>query len=680
MSVEFTVEQRGTLRAVCDAVVPALERSEDPDGFFARSASAVGVDAAIEELLCGASVPHEQVVGLLQLLDALGELGFPAASQLSREQLLRNVALSGPLAAAGVGALVSMALFLHYGAPDPATGQNPSWKTFGYPGPIGVPQPPREREIKPLTPDGERLELEADVCIVGSGAGGGVIAGSLAAQGLAVVVLEAGGQFDECDFNQLELWAYQNLYWRGGPTSTADLNVTLQAGATLGGGTVINWTNCLRTTPWVREQWARAYGLEGLDGAAYDRHLDAVLERLGATDECSDYNGPTERMREGAERLGWHFKRVVRNAEAASYDPASAAYMGFGDQSGSKRSTDKTFLLDAVNAGAQVVVRCTATRVLCEHGRAAGVEGEWVDPESGRRAVVHVRAPQVVVAAGALESPALLLRSQIGGPAVGGHLRLHPCTALYGLYEEDQRAWWGPPHSGLIDEFADVEDGYGFLVETAQYAPALVGSALPFTTAVEHKDLLSKARFGATFIGLLRERGCGRVQIDASGQSVPTYSLCDELDVRNTHRSIAVQARLHEAAGAREIYALGAGLPRWRQGEDLDRYVARVQRVPLRAGGMRLFSAHQMGTCRMGSDPETSVAGPWGELHDTPGVWIGDASAFPTASGTNPMITVMALAHRTAEAIASQATAARATGSVAASKSAATPLAAAANS
>ncbi|MGI8557212.1 MAG: FAD-dependent oxidoreductase [Solirubrobacteraceae bacterium] len=656
MSVVLTAEQRETLRAVCDTVVPSLERSEDPEGFFARSASAVGVDGAVEQLLSTA-VPPEQAAGLLQLLDALGEMDFARASQLSREQLLRNVALSGPLAAAGVGALVSMTLFLHYGAPDPGTGQNPSWKTFGYPGPIGGggsasdPRGPR-REITPLTPAGERLDLEADVCIVGSGAGGSVIAASLAAQGLDVVVLEAGGQFDEADFNQLELWAYENLYWRGGPTATADLNVTLQAGAALGGGTVVNWTNCLRTTGWVREQWAVEHGLEGLDGASFERHLDAVLERLGATDACSDYNGPTERMCEGAERLGWHFKRVVRNADPERYDPASAGYMGFGDQSGSKRSADKTFLLDAVRAGAKVVVRCTATRILCEHGCAAGVEARWLDPQSGRLAAVNVRSPRVVVAAGALESPALLLRSQIGGAAVGRNLRLHPCTALYGLYDEDQRAWWGPPHAGLLDEFADVEDGYGFLVETAQYAPALVGSALPFTTAAAHKQLLSQARYGATFIGLLRERGGGRVQIDAAGQSVPTYSISDQLDVRNTHRSIAVQARLHEAAGAGEVYALGAGLPRWRRGEDLERYIAAVQRLPLRAGGMRLFSAHQMGTCRMGSDPATSVAGPWGELHDTPGVWIGDASAFPSASGTNPMITVMALAHRTAEAIA----------------------------
>ena len=101
-----------------------------------------------------------------------------------------------------------------------------------------------------------------------------------------------------------------------------------------------------------------------------------------------------------------------------------------------------------------------------------------------------------------------------------------------------------------------------------------------------------------------------------------------------------------------QIASLAAGLPLWRFGDDLEAFIDRAQRVPLRAGGQRLFSAHQMGSCRMGTDPATSVANPWGELHDVKGVWIGDGSAFPTPTGTNPMVSIMALAHRTAEAIA----------------------------
>jgi choline dehydrogenase-like flavoprotein len=588
---------------------------------------------------------------MIELIDALDQQGITRVSQRSAEQILRNVALSGPEAAAGVSTLVGLTLFVTYGAPDPSTGQNPNWEVFGYPGPAGA-RASRPKTIEPVVPDGDELTLEADVCIVGSGAGGGVIAGTLAQRGLKVCVLEAAGYYNESDFDQLELSAYEKMYWRGGPNPTADFNVTVYAGAGLGGGTVINWTNCLRTKPWVREQWATEHGLEGVDGPDYDRHLDAIFERLSVNDRCSDLNGPHQRMKEGAEKLGWSFQTILRNADESCYDPASAAYIGFGDQSGSKLSTQRTYLQDAFDAGADIVVRCTAERVLVENGRAAGVEGTWLDPDTGRSARVTVRAPQVVVAAGSLESPALLLRSQIGGPAVGNYLRIHPCTAIFGIYGEDQQAWWGPPQAALVDEFASVEDGYGFLIETTQYAPALVGSALPFTNARRHKEMMETVRFGGTFIGLLRDHGHGRVEIDANGQAVPYYDLTDELDIRNTHRAIDAQTRLHLAAGAREIQPMAAGTPRWRQGDDIEETIARWQRVPLRAGGFRLFCAHQMGTCRMGKDAKTSVAGPFGELHDTKGVWIGDGSAFPTSSGTNPMISIMALAHRTAEAIA----------------------------
>jgi choline dehydrogenase-like flavoprotein len=262
-----------------------------------------------------------------------------------------------------------------------------------------------------------------------------------------------------------------------------------------------------------------------------------------------------------------------------------------------------------------------------------------------------VHAPQVVIAGGALESPALLLRSGIGGPAAGQYLRLHPCVAVLGIYGEDQRAWWGAPQAGLCDEFANQGDGHGFLIESAQYAPATTGSAVPWTSGEQHKQLMSQVRYGSTFIALTRDHGHGQVVLDARGEAVPFYAISDEIDQRNLRHGMDALVRMHQAAGAPQIASLSAGLPLWRVGDDLDAFVARIQRIPLRAGGHRLFSAHQMGTCRMGTDPQTSVAGPWGELHDAPGVWIGDASAFPTPSGTNPMVSIMALAHRTAEAM-----------------------------
>jgi choline dehydrogenase-like flavoprotein len=644
--------QRETLRAFCDTIVPSIPRADDADGFWARKASDLAIEQGVEQVLL--TLPPELQAGLGQLLDALAQQSFAQASQPSREQVLANITMADADAAQGIAALTGMTLFLYYGAPDPQTGQNPNWKTLGYPGPA-IPPARADKAITPLVPEGGELELEADVVVVGSGAGGGLVAGTLAQQGLKVVVLEAAGYFNESDFKQLELLAYQEMYWRGGPTPSADGNFSLQAGTTLGGGTTINWTNCLRTYPWVREQWATEHGLEGVDGPEYKAHLDAVLGRIGATDQASDLNGPQQKMKEGCERLGWDFRLVVRNVDLGKYSPEASGYLGFGDPSGAKNSTAETFLRDAVENDAEILVRTRAQRVLVENGRATGVEAQYADPETGRSARVVVRAPHVVVACGALETPALLLRSQIGGPAVGDYLRLHPALAIFGSYGEDLRAWWGAPHAGLSHQFENLEDGYGFLIEGAQYTTAIGGSATPWTGGQTHKELMARYRFGATFIMLLRDHGHGRVVLDATGEAAPFYSLDDPLDLKHTRIAIGQIIRLHEAAGAQEIMSLAERLPRWRRGDDLERFIARAQRVPQRAGGQKLFSAHQMGTARMGTDPQTSVAGPFGELHDVKGVWIGDGSAFPTPSGTNPMVTIMALARRTAFAIADAA-------------------------
>jgi len=212
-------------------------------------------------------------------------------------------------------------------------------------------------------------------------------------------VLEMGGYYNEADFNQLELWAYENLYHGGALHPTNDGQIVIMAGQNLGGGTTVNWTNCLRTRPWVREEWAREHGLEDLDGPEFDRHLDAVLERISGNDRCSDWNGPHQRLKEACEKVGIDFDTIVRNTDEATYSPDNAGFIGYGDQSGSKQGTLKTYLQDASDAGAQFVVNCRVERVLTEDGHAAGVEGSYADAD-GHRAHIVVRAPQIVLAGG----------------------------------------------------------------------------------------------------------------------------------------------------------------------------------------------------------------------------------------------------------------------------------------
>ncbi|MBJ7328866.1 MAG: FAD-dependent oxidoreductase [Solirubrobacteraceae bacterium] len=648
--------QQDTLTRLCDTFVPSVEREDDPTGFWGRAASDLTIPTLIAEQLA-AGGDEVMLAGVRALLDGLHTQGFDELDAPSRETMLLALMEADMDALAGLSALRGLTMLLFYGIPIPApdgTVSNPNWAAVGYPGPRQAPPTPEQapKTIGVLRPDGDELVLTADVVIVGSGAGGGVIAGQLAQAGKDVVVLEAGGYFNESDFNGLELWAYEHLYRGGGITQTAEGTIALLAGSCLGGGTTVNWTNCLRTRPAVREQWESEFGLEGLTGSDYDRHLDAVWERAGVNDSCSDFNGPTKRLQEACKQAGIAFKTITRNSDPSTYDADAAGLLGFGDATGSKQGTMKTWLQDASDAGARFVVGCRAETIVTEGGRAAGVQATATS-EDGRTTRVVVRAPQVVCAAGALETPALLLRSGIGGPAVGDYLRLHPATGVSGIYAEPQQAWWGAPQTALSDEYADLDDGYGFLIETSLQAPALGSTATPWTSGEGHKELMAKGAENSAFVMLIRDRGHGKVTIDQAGNAVHSYAITDPVDDRHFRGGIAELIRLQELAGAEEIITYHRHETRWQRNgsESLEEFIRRAATSSIGPFDHGTFALHQMGSARMGNDPATSVAGPWGELHDTPGVWIGDASAFPTASGTNPMITVMALAHRTADAM-----------------------------
>ena len=230
------------------------------------------------------------------------------------------------------------------------------------------------------------MTIEADVCVVGSGAGGGVVAGTLAGRGKQVCVLETGGYFNEADFNQLETWGYQNLYLRGGPFPTADGQVSIQAGSALGGGTL----DQLAELPADDALGARAVGERVRARGRRRRRLRrATWTRSGSgsasTTPARDLNGPHQRMKEGCEALGWHFGLITRNADPASTRPTSPASWASATYRARSSRRMKTYLADANERGADFVVNCRAERILVEDGQAAGVEGTYTGPDGDRR-------------------------------------------------------------------------------------------------------------------------------------------------------------------------------------------------------------------------------------------------------------------------------------------------------
>jgi choline dehydrogenase-like flavoprotein len=642
--------RRRTLEAVCDTFAPSVQTGDADEtlrDYFARSASDLGVPAQIEGLLAQSALP-EEIEALGQLLDAFSAQDFAGLPLQARTQVVHAIAGSGPEAKLGVRQLRGLTMLFFYALPD-ESGHNENWDALGYPGPLSpAPSPEQAPKTIPLTSvEGESATLTADACVIGSGAGGGVIAAQLAGAGRSVVVLEMGGYRNEADFKQLELAGYLELYLGGGLAASKDGSMSLLAGSTLGGGTVVNYMNCIRTPADIRAEWA-AMGVEGIDEPGYERHVDSVWERLSVNAEATSQNRTHEKLIDACEALGYPHRALTRNADRSCEDPQTCGYCFTGCQKGCKQSTMKTFLQDAADAGARFVVGAHADRILADDGRAIGVQAT-VTHEDGSTTTLTVQAPTVVVAGGAIESPALLLRSGIGGPAAGRHLRLHPAAVVVGAYEQPIEGWSGQIQSALSDEFEHCEGEHGFLIEAAGVAPALQAGALPWVDGRQHKEMFARTfRHLAPFISVARDHGEGRVTIDAHGRAVTRWSLSDEVDARLFRRAQVELAKMHRAAGAQEIMTTLSPATTWREGEDFDAFLAAIEECSLQANDYALFSAHQMGSCRMGSDPADSVADGRGQLHDTPGVWIGDGSAFPTAPGVNPMISIMSLAHSTA--------------------------------
>ena len=631
-----------TLSAVCDTLLPTVDTPEaGPIGEFLRlRAAQLGVDQTTATAIPALAVHARTAV--IELVDSLSSNGFAHQSQTERTAALLRAGDRDERSRLAIRVLKALTFGAWFSTVGP-DGTSVAWDAAGYPGPLSAPPPPEAapKTLPVLDIDAAESTMSADVCIVGSGAGGSVIAARLAATGRKVLVLEAGPYRTESDFLQTES-AARDLYLGGGMLWSETGNLGLLAGSALGGGTVVNSMVCLRPPDDIRRQWADL-GLDGVDGPAFDEFIDAVWERLGVNVEATHYNANTERMVAGLTARGYGYERLARNASLDD-DPRFCGYCNWGCQQGCKRSTVKTYLEDAAGAGARFVVGCQAERIITRSGKAAGVQATI--ESGGQRRRLLVEAPTVVVAAGGLESPALLLRSQIGGPAVGKHLAVHPAWIVTGIYADPINAWSGQIQSAVSFELTHCEGGGGFLVESLTLNPGFWAGQMAFTDGRRHKLEMLKMPHMASWHAVAHDEGSGEVRLDHNARPLVRWDLQDDLDRRIAARAHVEMARLHHAARAQEIFTFHFKERRWRGDEDFDDYLRALAATP--SDQYSAFSAHQMSSCRMGADPTLSVADARGQLHDTKGVWIGDASALPSAPGVNPMITIMALAERTA--------------------------------
>jgi long-chain-alcohol oxidase len=657
--MELTTRQRRSLEAICDTFCPS-----EADGL--PTATQLGVPDAVLGFVerDPRRGPRRDLKQLLSLWDtapltALGGGGFKRFSALPREQreqvLLAWCDSRLPQRRAAFHGLKGAALTAYYGLPAPDGGRNPAWDAMDYPDAPGPPENPPPKALTPL-PIEQSTTLDCDVCIVGSGAGGGVAAAVLSDAGLDVVVLERGGYYDDEDFDGGELKAFRTLYATH-PGATHDQSVGLVAGACLGGGTVVNYSTSFRTPDDVRAEWA-SHGVPAFGAGEYGASLDAVCERLDVNQEHNEPSTREQKLRDACLALGWHLDAMPRNVTKACDQGRDCGYCGFGCRRGAKQSTAKTWLRDAQGKEARIVVGVDVRNVTVENGAARGVSAVT---DAGHRLTVRSRA--VVAAAGAIHTPALLKRSGLRNPNVGRYLRVHPVTAVWGVYDEEVRPWEGTMQALYSDHHRDLDDGYGLKYETAASHPALGVGYLPWRGAREHHQLMQALSHTVVFGILLRDRDGGEVRVDRDGEPVVHYRLSD-YDTRHLRVGIDGAAQMHEAAGARRIfsshsewvgYEPGAGRAGSGRGSRA-RFMADADACGYGAGRIQLGSFHLMGSARMGGSPTTSACDPNAQTWDVRDLYVLDGSAFPTASGVNPQISIQAIAHMGARALATRLT------------------------
>jgi choline dehydrogenase-like flavoprotein len=634
---------RDLVAAVCDTLLPArdAEGAADGDRAWSRSASELGISGRVADGIAAGLAPHV-AAAVDSLLGHLGAIDFSDATPARRVELLHEAA-ADPASRFALKQLKTMVFGDLFGSFD-ENGRNPIWDEISYPGPISAPPTPAQapKTIPLEKVSGPAATLTADVCVVGSGAGGAVIAARCAEAGKSVLVLEMGSYKNESDFRQLEAEGAGQMFWGGGLGWSEGGELGLLAGSTLGGGTVINSMACRPLPDDVRADWAAA-GLEGVDGEEWDRYFDTVWTALGANSEATVYNRNAEVLIEGLTASGLEHHRIPRNAELFD-DPTYCGYCNAGCQQGCKRSVLKNYLQDAADAGARFLVDCFVERITTDGERATGVKARVGETE------VTVEAPTVVVACGGIESPALLLRSEIGGPAVGKNLRVHPSYMITGVYDEPVEAWNGQLITVMSFDFQHCLGESGFYISPLGLSPATWAGQSPWTDGEAMRAHFLKFPSMASWHSITHDHGSGQVVLGEDGKALVRWTMTDdELDREVAIRAHTELARVHHAAGAAEIFTFHWSPFHWRRGEDFDAYIERLEAAAPEE--YTAYSAHQMGSCRMGSSPEDAVADGRGELHDTRGVWVGDASAFPTATGVNPMVSIMVLAERTADRI-----------------------------
>lgn len=496
----------------------------------------------------------------------------------------------------------------------------------------------------------EDREIECDVCVIGSGAGGAVVAQRLATAGKRVVVLEDGSFQQSVTFDLTERNMYRRLYQEGGARATADQSMAILQGRAVGGTTVVNWTTCFRTPERVMQHWAEHHGVEGLTHEALVPHWTQIEARLNVQqmrlDQVNANNLATWR---GLEALGWHKDLLFRNVKNCAH----TGYCGVGCVIDAKQSMLVTFIPEAVQAGADVYANAWVERLTFDGRRVTGVvarmRSQHTDRFTGR--TLSVRARATVLAGGAINSPAILLRSGLDpNGRTGKRTFFHPAVGAVGVHAERINPFVGSPQYVYSDEFVAPEEGMGFLIEGAPMFPMTLGS-ISTGLGAERQAAMELLPY-SSLTGALVLDGFdvsdpdegATITLQSGGRPRIDYKWTERLS-RGLRDACAATMRIQLAAGARQTFTSHGIYAR--TADEIDRLLDAARWGPCE---VPVFVAHCMGGCAMGTDPSRSVVDSRTLRHHAmDDLFVIDGSVFPTACSVNPQISIYGLASWGAE-------------------------------
>ncbi|XP_020582050.1 long-chain-alcohol oxidase FAO4A [Phalaenopsis equestris] len=701
--------QMESLVAFCDTLLPSLDppshNSDDDSGdldgvaaFYRTSASMAGIPERLGEAVSGGMVHPQMMIlrlALLLLSTWYGTLllcgwrslspqfpfvrRFALLEQNKREEIVYSWSSSSFRHLRMLYTCIKCTTMRLYFAQVDEKHENPSWKAIGYCGPdpthvdhsqtttdhretllqsallhlnhapeiisgklrqAGFPSPTFTPTNKPT--------LHCDAVIIGSGSGGSVAAGVLAAAvaagvlaaaGHKILLIEKGHFYSTSELSLLEGPTCSAMYEGGGIVATDDVSIFLLAGATVGGGSTINWSASIPTPDIVRREWRHLRRLDLFGSEAYDRALEAVSRRLGVQSGVKVEGFNNEVLRRGCKAAGYDVADVGCNAPPDHY----CGWCQWGCKDGKKKSALVTWLDDMARSGNGFILPgCRAVEVIKVRGKQRP-EAAGVVVESSAGLQFTIRSKVTVVACGALNTPRLLKRSGLRNKHIGRNLHLHPVAMAWGYFPETsgwpekmKRSYEG----GILTSMSRPKDSNNVILQTPSIHPGIYAALTPWTSASDFRYRMRRFARIAHIFALVRDQGSGAV--DYPGKI--THRLAPD-DEKGLKEGLEAAIRVLEAAGAEEVGTQWVGGDKGRGRDGVERVLNGVRKR--RIGDLRtpMCSAHQMGSCRMGMNEEEGAVGPNGEVWEMEGLFVVDTSVFPTALGVNPMVTVQALAY-----------------------------------